>query len=77
MQYEAKFRTLERFTSNLVPIERQRVECFYEGLYYDIHVALIDMTFVTFNDVVRATSEAKQVLVIRPCRDNDPRQQHP
>lgn len=59
MQYEAKFRTLKRFESNLVLIERRRVECFYEGLYYDIHVALIDMTFATFDDVVRATSEVK------------------
>lgn len=66
MQYEAKFRTVEKFTLNLVPIERWRVKCFYEGLYYDIHVALIDMTFATFDDVVRATSEAKQVLVTQP-----------
>lgn len=54
----------------------RRVERFYEGLQYEIHVALIDKAFVTFGDVVRATSETKRVFATRPRQNNDKRQQH-
>lgn len=59
VQYEANFRTLERFAPDLVSTERRRVEYFYEGLHYEIRMTLIDKTFVIFSDVVRAASEAE------------------
>lgn len=52
VQYEANFRTLERFAPDLVSTERRRVEYFYEGLHYEIRMTLIDKTFVIFSDVV-------------------------
>lgn len=47
VQYEARFNALERFALNSVPTERQRIERFYEGMYYKICMALIDRTFAT------------------------------
>lgn len=71
VQYEARFRVLERFASDLVPTERWSIEHFYDGLHHDIHVALIGRTFTTFGDVMRATGEVEVVLATRRHREHD------
>lgn len=76
VEYEARFWTLERFTPDIdiVSTKYQRVKHFYKVLHYEIQMALIGRTFVTFGDVVRGASEAKQVLATWPrweCKTHD------
>lgn len=67
------------FVPNLVPTERKRIECFYVGLHYVICVVLVDRTFATFVDVMRAGGEAKQSLATRltETRNKDNSTLHP
>lgn len=66
VQYETKFRALERFSLDLVPTEMRRIERFYEGLHYEIKMAYLDRRFTTLGDLVRATEEVEQVIATRP-----------
>ena len=76
VQYETRFRALERFAPDLVPTEGRRIERFYEGLHHEIRMAYLDRKFTTLGDVVRAAGEAERVIATRPRRDVDQRQQH-
>ena len=76
VQYETRFRALERFAPDLVLTEGRRIEHFYEGLHHEIRMAYLDRKFTTFGDVVRAASEAERVMAMRPRRDGDQRQQY-
>ena len=76
VQYETRFRALERFAPDLVSTEERRIERFYEGLHHEIRMAYLDRKFATFGDVVRAAGEAERVIAARPHQDVDQRQQH-
>lgn len=71
VQYEARFRALERFALDLVLTQRRRIEYFYEGLHYEIQMAYLDRKFSTFGDIVRAASEVEQVIATQLCQDFD------
>lgn len=76
VQYETKFKTLQRFASDLVPTKR-RTESFYKGIIHEIRMAYLVRKCATFGNIIRATGEAERVIVTRPRREFDQRQQHP
>ncbi|KAK8547968.1 hypothetical protein V6N13_123391 [Hibiscus sabdariffa] len=45
-EYECEFNRLSRFTSELIPTERERTACFIEGLDVDYKEVLVAMDIV-------------------------------
>lgn len=59
VQYEARFRALERIAPDLVPTKRRRAEHICKGLHNEIQMSYLDRKFATSNNIVTAVGEAE------------------
>lgn len=67
VQYETRFRALERFALDLVLTERRRIERFYKRLHHEIQMAYLDGRFATFGNIVTTAGEVERVIATPPC----------
>lgn len=66
VQYETRFKALDRFALDLVPTKERGIEKFYNDLHHEIRIAYLERKFTIFGDVMRVACEVKRVKATRP-----------
>ena len=62
LEYERRFQDLVAFSSTYLPMERQRMERFRDGLRQELRIILITMQFQFVQDLVRVAQGMERVM---------------